>query len=267
MLVQRRYFGEHLCAQQGSYLRDQKLSEIQHVMKRLEQFPMGNFQGVNKVSAYSVQAGWPIIDGCSTHLASSSEPTGYINQRLVSGGSPCSRSNELTKASIHDGSKLKQEVSAFGPKHAERARRIYQENQRFQRVLAPLHGPTFGPVQVSCYEKTPLNEGSNLLGQPAFGGAPKQTTLYSNSTKSLVPGNVAYHSLTKVIRIAKISPRPKKKQGNESKLSFSFGGEPPNKRLDHVSEKKSEDFRGSGLEMDLSNAPLFQILCEISNIQ
>jgi len=261
MLIQRRYFREHFCAQQGSYLRDQKLSEIQHLMKRLEQFPIGNFQESNTVSAYAAQAGWPIIYGCSTRLASSSEPTDYINQRLVSGGSPFSRSKELRKASIHDNSKLKQEVSAFGPKHAERARRIYQENQRFQQVLPPLHGPTFGPVQVTCYEKTPRNKGSNLLGQPAFGGAPKRATLYSNFTKSQVSGNVASHSLKKVIRVAKISPRPKKKQGEEPKLSFSFGGEPPNKRL----EKKSEDFIGSGIDMDLSKAPLFQILCEISN--
>jgi len=62
-----------------------------------------------------------------------------------------------------------------------------------------------------------------------------------------------------ILKVAKISPTPSKKQLMRTKTLFE---NIVNKKIE---KEKSVDFQASEHDIDLSNAPLFQMLCEISH--
>jgi len=154
------------------------------------------------------------------------------SSKLGSEGSAYKKNRE----SVHRNfPKIKQEVSAFGPKHAEYGRIFYQSKRT----------------------------------QPkrAFGRSLNQKKLYTYSLKSQVRVSDTSQPYETILKIAKISPRPGKKQPTETKASFGFGLKLLNHTVERESVKKSYDFQDCECEIDLSKTPLFQIFFEISNTQ
>jgi len=267
MLLERPFLRDYTCAQQGSYLRPQQLLELQLAMEKLHQFPIENFRRYHAVQEDKVRR-WQPVTRFNTHMASiSCEPLSYINPSVGSEG-PAYRKNRESKRPVHPNfPKIKQEVSAFGPKHAEHARRFYQSKrtqpiQQFQQVMVR---PNYGHTEVSGHRQTQVTEGVHLLGESAIGRSLNPTALYNDSLKSQVPVPDTSLPYETVLKIAKISPRPSKKQPTKNKTSFGFGVKLSNHKVERGSLKKSDNFEDNGREIDLSNAPVFQILCEISN--
>jgi len=263
MLVKRPFLREYACAQQGSYLRHQQLLESQLAIEKINQFPIENFRRYH-VQENKVHRCQPVTR-FNTHMNSmSSKPLSYINPSLGSEG-PVYMKNGESKIPVHRYfHKIKQEVSAFGPKHAEHARRFYQSKrtqpiQEFPQVIVPSFRPNSGPMQVPGHRQT------RVTGGGLHGRSLNQTALYTDSLKSQKPVPDTSESCETVLKIAKISRRPSKKLTTKAKTSFGFGVKLLNHKVGRGSVKKSDDFHDSGCERDLSNAPVFQILCEITN--
>jgi len=162
--------------------------------------------------------------------------------------------------------------SEFGPKHAEHARIFYQSKrtqpiQELRQDIVPPYRPNYGSMQVSGHRQTQVTEWIHLLGKPLFGRSLNQKGLYSDSLESLVPVPDTSQPYETVLKIAKISPRLSKKQPTETKASIGFCVKLLNHKVERGSVKKSYDFQDCGCEIDLSKAPAFQMLCEISNTQ
>jgi len=266
MVVEEQFWRECAYAQHGNYLRHQVVWS-QPVMDKLAQFPMNcwNNNGILPCAAYRGQ--WKLREGRSTHVTSvSSKAIGNINPKSVFcssidprfvSGNPCYTANFVPK--------VRQEVYAFGPKHAERAQRFYQETLRSQPVLVPPRRPTYD-LRVSKNKLSQVNRGEYLLEQPTFGGTLNHRTCYNHSAIRRVPVSGASHPRETVLKVAMISSRPKVKRQDEPKAERAFGEKIHRKRLENESIKKSVDFKGKkNILRELSEAPLFQILCEISS--
>jgi len=239
------------------------------VTDKFARFPM-NCENYNRISSYAdnrgqgeLQGGWNShVTSVSSKLVGNIHPRSdswsYINPRFVSGGS-CYK--------LVDDRRSEPDVSAFGLKHAERARRFYQETGRSQRIaFVPPCRPTDDPVGVSYNELSQANRRESLLERPAFGGAVTHGRFFNHSATSRVPVNVASPPRETVLKVAVISSRPKVKRQDEPKPELAFGEKKHRKRSDNNLIKKSVDFQGmKNLLRELSEAPLFQILCEISN--
>jgi len=271
MLVERPFVRKYACAQQGSYHGQRQLLELQLAMEKLNnQSPIKNFRRYHVVEEDKVRM-WQPVTRFNTHMASSCKSHSYINPSLGSEG-PAFRKNKWSKRPVHRNfPKMNKEVSAFGPKHAENARRFYQAKraqpiQEFRQIMVPPYRPNSGPMQVSGHRQTQVTEGVYLLGEPVFGRSLNQTAFYSDSLKSQVPVPDTSQPYETVLKTAKISPRPSEKLPTKIKTSFGTGGELFNHKIEQGSLKKSDNCEESGCEIDLSNAPVFQILCEISNI-
>jgi len=228
MIAEQQFLREYAYAQNGNYTKHQVIKS-QPAVDKFAPFPMKNI---------------------NPRLASWS----CINPRLVSGGS-CNK--------LDDKQKLRQDVSAFGPKHAEHARRLYQEAGR-SVVLFPACRLTYDPVGVSYNDLSQADRGE--LEQPAFGGTVNNRTFFNHSATSRVPVNVASHPRETVLKVARISSRPKVKSQDKLKTELAFGKMKRRKRSNDSLNNKSIDFQGKkNLSRELSKAPIFQILCEISN--
>merc|ERR1719285_240505 len=70
-----------------------------------------------------------------------------------------------------------------------------------------------------------------------------------------------------ILKEAKISPRPNEKQTSRQKTIRGFGEKLLREKVTVRTSVKSIDFQSKEMGMDLSDAPLFQILCEISKIK
>jgi len=259
MLVERPLLREHMCTHQGTYIRHQ---ELQLAMEKLNQFPIENFQRYHQVQEDKVRR-WQAVTRFNAHIASISSESSSLGFE-----GPTNKGNWDPKRPMHRNfPNIKQEVSAFGPKHAEHARRLYQSKrtqpiQEFRQNMILPYRPHFAPVQVSCHKQAQVTEGVYLLGDPVFGRSLNQTALYTDPPKSQVPVPDTSQPSENILKIAKISRRPSKEQPTKTKASIDFGVE----LLNHKgSVKKSNDFLNSACVRDLSNAPVFQILCEISN--
>jgi len=262
MLVERPFMREYACAQQGSYLRHQQLLELQLAMKKLQQFPIENFQRYHEVQEDKAHR-WQHVPRFNSHMASiNTEPISYINPSLVSEGAAYRRSKASKRPAHRNCPMIKQEIAAFGPKHAEHARRFYQSKgtQPFKQVMVPPYQPNYGPMQVSRHRKTQVTKGSYLVGEPVHDRSVNQTVLYTDSLKGQVPVPVTSQLYETVLKVAKISPRPNKKQPTKT-----IGVKLLNHKVEQGLAKKSDVLQDSESEIDLSNAPIFQILCEISN--
>jgi len=270
MLVERPFLREHVCSQQGGYIRHQQLLELQLPMEKLNQFPIKNFRRYHEVQEDKV-CSWQAGTRFNAHIASiSSEPSSYISPSLGFEG-PAYLKNWDPKRPMHRNfPKVKQEVSAFGPQHAEHARRYYQTKrtqpiQEFRQIIIPQYRPNYGPVQVSGHRQTQVTERVYLRREPVFVTSLNQTAFYTDSVKSQVPVPDTSPASENVLKIAKISTRPSKKQHTKTKASIGFGVKLLNHKVERGSAKNSDDCLDSACERDLSNAPVFQILCEVSN--
>jgi len=263
MLVERPFMGENICAEQGSYLQQQKLLELQSAMEKLKQFPKDNFQRYHEVHEDKVHRRLPAAR-FNCHMDSiSTEPISYINSRVFEGAA-YRRSKEFKRPVNSHFPKMKREVAAFGPKHAEHARRVYESKgtqhvQKSMHIMVPPYGPNYDPMQVLRHRKSQVIKGSYLLGEHVHDRSVNQTT-FTDLLKVQVPNPGTPKPYETVLKVAKISPRPNKKHPTKTTDS---------KVLHHKVEqglaKKSDVFQDSGCGIDLSNSPIFQILCEISN--
>jgi len=254
MLVESPFMGDHMYAQRERYIKNQQVLELKGMMKNLKQFPVEHFK-------HGVPVGRRSMPGFNTALSSiSSQPVLNTNSCLVSPAPAC-RSTEQTKAVFP---KFTEEVSAFGPKHAEHARRFYQSKglqlQDFRQVAYPIHQPNYCPKQVSNYMQTPIVKRCYFLRKQMFDNGVKQAGFYVESIKSHVRAAFTPPSNETILKVAKISPRPSKKQLIKTKTLFD-----KNTIEKCLVEKSVVDFQASEHGIDLSNAPVFQILGEISN--
>jgi len=238
-----------VCTQQGSYIRQMQLA-----MEKLNQLPIENFRKYHQVQEDKV-CRWLPVTRFNTHMASiSSHPFSYINPSLASERLAYRKNRDPKRPVHHNFPKIKQEVSAFGPKHAEHARRFYQSkrtppNEEFRQLMIPPYRPKYGPMQVSGHREI-------------FGRSLNQTALYTDSLKSQGPVPDTSQPCETILKIAKISPRPSIEQRAKT---IGFGVKLLTHRVEQGSVKKSDDFQDSASEKDLSNAPVLQMLCEISN--
>jgi len=263
MLVEQPWPREHTYIQQVTYLGSQRIIELRRMMEELEPFPTQKNQGYNNGILANKSQGFQLTQTeCRTITSSESYiPTVHNNQRYFSGGSAI-RGRRPSKSVCQGFSKMDREVTAFGPKHAEHARRFYQSGgikEELRQVMVPPYRPNYGPMY---YRQGGVNNGSNLLGDPVLNRG------VNNSKARRMMFGMGLVSLPKisrpsetVLKVARISPRPNKMR---SKTSSSVGITIVNKKMNDGLKKKSDDFQDKRLEDDLKNAPLFQILCEIS---
>jgi len=243
MLVERPFMREYVYTQQGSYVRHQKQSELEFAMEKLKQFPQQNFQKYREARFNS-------------HMACvSTKPISYLNSRVSEGATY--RKNNESKTPVHKKiSKIKQEIAAFGPKHAEHARRVYQSKrtQPLQEFMQT-YPPNYDPKQVSRQGRSQVTKESYLPREQVPDRSVNHTALYTDSLKGRVPFPVKYKPNESVLKVAKITPRPNKNQPMRTTGLYH--------KVEHGLAKKSVVFQDSGCELDLSNAPIFQILCAI----
>jgi len=257
MFLGRPLFREYEFAQQGSNLRNQNLSGLQHVMVKLNQL---------KVQRYTVVAADQVTSsqttaGCNAGCASSKPVS--TNTKFVFDGRT---NNGYRKPEPVAGQEMIPKVSAFGWKHAEDTRRLYQSMRskpRSRHVLKKPKVSAFGRKHAeharrlykSMSSKPPLGQvlvpscRSNYGYMKArykkaqFRDCLSETPVSYKNRVSLFPdttvGETVYGAsepYQTLLKVAHITPRLDKKQSNKPK-TFS--------------------------EKDLSNAPLFQMLCEI----
>jgi hypothetical protein len=265
MLVEEPFHRADAYFQQESYLSNQQIYDVHSLMDSL--IPTNSSQVYHGGSVLP-DYGWQPPPGCSTHVAAIiCEPLSHsINSAL--GGPPPNEYMVFNSAERRSFQKMKQEVSAFGRKHAEHARRYYQSTKiqpgYRKEVVAPIR-PNYGRRQVTHTKQTQSKQGSNLLRDSVFKRSMNRSTLEANAAIRQVPVPVSSQQEV-VLKVAKISSRPDKNQPIDSKTLFSF-----NERLlkNNVHEglvKTPIDSEDDKNDIDLSNAPVFQILCEISKM-
>jgi len=243
------------------YIRNQQVLELKGMMKKLNQFPVEHFEGYHEVPV-----GRRSMPGFNTALTSiSSQPVLNTNSCWVSEAPACG-STKQNKAVFP---KITEEVSAFGPKHAEYAKRFYQSNrlqsQDFKQVAVPTHQPNYCPMQVSNHSnhiQTTITKRCYRLGEQVFDTGVNHAAFYGESIKSYLRDAVRPPLNETTLKVLKISPRPSKKQLMKTKSLFM---KIVNNRVEKGLGEKSVDSQASEQEMDLSSAPLFQMLGEISN--
>jgi len=261
MLLEQTFLREDVCARQGSYLKSGNLLALQNAMDNLWQFPMKNFWGCNGASA---DQGCPPPLRWKTHVAyTHSIPNNYnTTPSLVAQGLANNEKRESKATVDRTYTKTDQYVSAFGPQHAEHARRLYlskRSEHEISPVLAPYYKQHYGPMHVEHYEQIQVKNVPNFVWKSAYGRAP----FYSGYGIDQLPFHIGSKTRETVLKVAKISPRPGPKQRLKLNRSLRLG-EKQKDKVDQGLVKKSSKSREYERETYLANAPLFQILCEIS---
>jgi len=239
MLVERQCPREYAYSQQETYLRDNRIIELQRAMEELKPFPMQkNEEYNNGVLAQGLQQSQR---ECNTIASSLSSKLSAHNNRSYFSGGTAYRGMRQSESVCRSFTKMNDEVTAFGPKHAEHARRFYQSEAKepeLRQAMVASYRPNYTPMKVSYYRESGVNNGSYSLRYPVTKPA--------------------------MVKVARISPRPNRMR---PKTSFGFGVTTVNKKQYDGLLRKSDDFQDSRCEMDLKNAPVFQILCEISKTE
>jgi len=265
MFVKRPFRKEYAFAKQGSYPINQHVFGLQHVMMKQNRFPSRNVREFRELSAQKVQTSQPAL-GCNTHMgADSSKPTGSTKVSFASGYSINSGFGTPKRALGSNSIEMQREVSAFGPKHAEQARRLNQSKggkQQYAQVLVLPYRPNHGPIQNS-YEHT---QGRGFFSRELVFNLKKQPTQYTYKSDVPIQFIDASEPLEIVLKVANISSRSGKKQLKKPKAVSSILENGYYEKVDHVCATKSIDFLDDEDEVDLSNAPIFQILSEISKM-
>jgi len=165
----------------------------------------------------------------------------------------------------HKGSKGIQQVSAFGPAHAEKARNLYQmkglrHKQRYKNWLGLPHlcNIHYGSeIMLSQHEQT--QNGVQVLKDPKYGGRRVQ---HGTSCKKEVPLDDMLEQNQRILKLVKISSRPDKytcKQINTSNVGRSVcAGE-------HFVEKKPFTYKNEVCGKELSSLTILQVLESISS--
>jgi len=261
MLFERTCPREQAFTQKEIYLRNQRIIELQRVMEGLNPFRIqwkekrcngvlaNNSKGhqLTKMERYSLAS------------SQSTKPAVHKDQSYIWGVTAC-RGRRQSKIVFGRFTNMNHEVTAFGPRHAEHARRFYQaEGKRpeLHQVMVPPYPPNYGPKKASYYRQSGVTYGSTFLGDPVINtGVNDNAACYTNAAIVLESLPVVSPPSETVLKVARISARPNRMQ---QKTSSRVGVKMVNKTVDGLKNKSL-----SQLEEDLKDAPLFQILCEIS---
>jgi len=257
MLFERTCPREQAFTQKEIYLRNQRIIELQRVMEGLNPFRIqwkekrcngvlaNNSKGhqLTKMERYSLAS------------SQSTKPAVHKEQSYIWGDTAC-RGRRQSKIVFGRFTKMNHEVTAFGPRHAEHARRFYQaEGKRpeLQQVVVPPYPPNYASKRASYYRQSGVTYDSNFLGDPVFHTGVNDN---ANAAMGLESLPVVSTPSETVLKVAKISARPNRMR---RKTSSRVGVKMVIKTVDGLKNKSL-----SRLEVDLKDAPLFQILCEIS---
>jgi len=259
MLVERQFQREDAYSQQETYLKNQGTMELQRVMEELKPFPMQrNQRNDNGFLANGSRGHLTQIECYAIASSLSSLQTVHNRQSYSSGGS-VSRGTRQPKSVCRSFTKMNHEVIAFGPSHAEHARRFYHSEGK-KPELRKVEVPPY--QRATYYSQRGFNNGSYVPGDRIFNtGANNSTTSYTMAPMGRVSFPKISGPAETVLKVAKISPKPKRMR---PKTSSCVVVTVVNKNVDDGVTEKSDDFRSNRIEIDLENAPLFQILCEIS---
>jgi hypothetical protein len=265
MLVERPFQKENAFAQQGSYWQNQHRFGLQQVIVKQNLISKMEYQGSQGVSEEKVQVRLPALGlECNTHLNILRSESFGTEGSSVSGSMTnyaCGEPKMVVRSSSPE---MNQEVLAFGPELAEYARRFYQSKPaklRLEEVLIAPCRSNYGPMHIS-YQREQVRaffseHVSNMKEPP---------TLYPFNWSDQVQLIVECEPCETVLKVANISPRPDKKLGNKPKTFVGFLENMHNGKVDHVVAKKSTNFLHNELEISLSDAPIFQILCEMTEM-
>jgi len=258
MLVERQFQRDYAYIQQETYIKHKRMMELQRLMEELKPFPMQKSQGYNNGLLANGSRGQQLTQIECYTIASSlnSMPTVQNGQSYFSEGS-ASRVASQPKSFCRKFTK-RNHVTAFGPRHAEHARRFYQSEGKkpdLRKVMVtPYRRHTY-------YSQSGSNNGSNVPGDPIFTSANNSTTSYTMAPMGRETLPKISRPAETVLKVAKISTKPNRMK---PKTSACVGLSFVNNNIDDGLTEMSDDFQGSRIEIDLKNAPLFQILCEIS---
>jgi len=272
-MCRERPISQYAYFPQESYLRDQGYMAHWHTIEELRPFSGIKIKGYCGAISDKVQ-GLQTTRRCDVQAVPvSCNPVGFIKPSLMSNGALCKeiRGPKTACLSPH---KRKRQVTAFGPKHAEHARRFYKSirgNPEFPQG-ALQHGTKVSPMQVSSYYRTKVSpmqvsdycqrrveKGHDLPKDPSFNSV-NLTSASSGYAKSKIYVPIKSQPQETVLKVTRISPRPAKMQVQIPKASIGFGDKLP------TILKKSSDFHEARLEMELKDAPIFQMLCEIEEL-
>jgi hypothetical protein len=256
MLVERPFQREFAFTQQESCLINLPLTV---------EYKEGN-QGYQEVSAKKVQAREP-AHLYNTYLNTlSSESKSGSKVSFISSGQTVNRCGKLKRVACSNNPEMKQEVFAFGPQHAERARRFYQSKgckSLFEQVFGPPYRSLYGSKQIP-FQRTHF--GSLVSGEDISDLKKWSALRLNRDSHSRVRFSVASEPSETVLRVANISPKPDKKQGTKPRSLYGVLENGHSEKVDQGTLKKLTDSLYNEDKIDLSTAPIFQILCEISEM-
>lgn len=243
-------------------LRDQVELTHRHMMEELRPLTEMKIQGYCGAIADDVQGLQTTRRFNVLATPASCNPYGFIKPCLMS-SEPSYEVIQEPKIACRSPVKAKHKVTAFGPKHAAYARRIYKSsNPEFRQGLALQHRTKVSPMQVSdnSTEVRPMqvsNYRQRIVEKGDSFNSVDRTSASSGLVKSKVYVPIKSQPRETVLKVARISPRPAKMQLQTPEAAISFGY-----KLANI-VKKSNDFHETRLKMELKDAPIFQMLCEM----
>lgn len=172
--------------------------------------------------------------------------------------------SESRKLVLCEASKVVPKISAFGPAHAEKARKLYQIKGR-QAELGPeflpnqSHIEPVGNNQKSyCQNATVSTNEVKITKDPVHYG---QRVLQRKSTEDQVPISTMTEANQPILKIVKITPRPNEERARNPKSS-SDAGDDVNTREGLV---KNDPLNIEDRVQNYPCATILQILGEISS--
>jgi len=170
------------------------------------------------------------------------------------------------KLVFREASKVMQKISAFGPAHAEKARKLYQikgsqADQGPEFLPNHSHIQPVGYIQKSnCQNAEVSTNEANIPKDPVHYG---QRVPHRKSTEDQVSISTATDENQPILKIVTITPRPNEERARKPK-SFSYAEETVHSREGLV--KKDQLNIEDRAQQNYPCATILQILGEISSI-
>jgi len=174
------------------------------------------------------------------------------------------RSPTESQRSMRGGSKVMRKVSAFGPAHAEQARKLYQiKRTQHEKRLQSFESTDRSHVQlghyitISKHDKAQVStQGVHLPKDPV---QYEQRVKYTNSGGKRVPALEMHEPNQPILKIVTIAPRPNKESTGKLKISSE---------VEHVGKSREvfEKEQPSKLGDKIQKGPCITILQILSEI-
>jgi len=151
---------------------------------------------------------------------------GSLNEGVLANGAAIisTRSPRESQRSMRGGSKVMRNVSAFGPAHAEQARKLYQirrtQNEKRLQSFESTDRSGFQSghyITISKHDKAQVStQGVQLPKDPV---QYEQRVRYTNSGVKRVPTPNMHEPNQPILKIVTIAPRPNKDSAGKPKIS------------------------------------------------